>query len=175
LNQYKHLLSFDLSSYGAALALVNQFVDGDSCKDFELSPCGASAQVILLFKDEMALKIVQENAVSYFRSQIKDVKAVVNVNEKLLPCYLSQNKVQLQSKMYVLEGSFVSSGLMLMQNLLKQGAEPVDFRIVRTEPKNVILTVTADTPPDLTLADQLQYKATAIESVQPALKEFFQI
>jgi len=115
LNQYKHLLSFDLSSYGAALSVVNQFVDGDDCRDFELSPCGISAQLILLFKDEMTLKIVRENAGSYFKSQIKDVKSVENINEKLLPCYLSQNKTELKKNLVVLEGGFVSSGLQLMQ------------------------------------------------------------
>jgi hypothetical protein len=175
LNPYKHLLSFDLSSYGAALAMINHFVDGDACRELELSPCGISAQLILLFKDEMALKIVSENAISYFKSQIKDLKIVSGIHEKLLPCYLSQNKVELKKKMVILEGGFISSGLLLMQNLLEQDADPVDFRIVRTEPKNVILTVTTDSDLNLSMADTLQFKSTVVDSIQPALKNFFQI
>jgi hypothetical protein len=62
-----------------------------------------------------------------------------------------------------------------MQNLLEQGAEAVDFRIIRTQPKNVILTVTSDSALDLAPAESLQFKVTPIESVQPALRSFFQI
>ncbi|MCC2680064.1 MAG: hypothetical protein K0R29_2640 [Pseudobdellovibrio sp.] len=175
MNQYNHLIAFDLSSYGAALALVNQFVDNDGCRDFELSPCGTSAQLILLVRDALSLKVIREQASSLLKSQILDVQTVENINSQLLPCYLSQTKTSLQKKLYVFEGIFVASGLALMQELLSQGAQPVDFRVVRTSPKNVILTVTGESALDTTAAGRLQFKTTVIDSIQPSLKEFFQV
>ncbi len=174
MNQYNHLLSFDLSSYGAGLSLVNQFVDNDGCKDFELSPCGNTAQLILLMRDTMVLKVVQESAISLLKSQILDMQLIENLQPQLLPCYLSQNKVALHKKLYVFEGPFVSSGLVLMQDLLNQGAQAVDFRIVRTSPKNVIVTVTSDSALDSKSADQLKFKMTLIDSIQNSLKDFYQ-
>lgn len=174
MNQYKHLLAFDLSSYGAALALINQFVDNDSCRDFELSPCGSQAQLILLFRDVISLRVVRENAASFLKSQILDVQAVEDIHPDLLPCYLSQSKTELQKKLYVFEGSSVASGLVLMQDLLKLGAKPVDFRIVRTAPKNVIITVTSNEVLADGKADRSSFKATIIDSIQPSLKSFFQ-
>jgi len=174
LNQFNHLIAFDLSSYGAALALVNQFVDNDGCRDFELSPCGTSAQLILLVRDALALKVMREQASSILKSQILDIQTVENINSQLLPCYLSQSKTALQQKLYVFEGTFVASGLALMQELLGQGAKPMDFRVVRTAPKNVILTVTSEASLDIAAATRLQFKSTVIDSIQPALKEFFQ-
>lgn len=175
MNQYNHLLAFDLTSYGAALTLVNQFVDNDSCRDFEVSPCGVQAQVILLFRDVLSLKVVRENAASFLKSQVLDVQTVENIHPSLLPCYLSQTKAELQKKLYIFEGASVASGLVLMQDLLKQGAAPVDFRIVRTSPKNVIVAVTSHDQLNAGTADRLQFKTTVIDSIQPSLKEFFQI
>lgn len=174
MNQYKHLLSFDLSSYGAGLALLNQFVDNDGCRDFELSPTGTSAQLILLLRDSLSLKVVIETAQSLLKSQILDSKAVENFHAELLPCYLSQNKAVLQKKLFVFEGSYVSSGLALMQELLQQGAKPVDFRIVRTGPKNVIISVTSDADLNLAPVEHLQFKISVIDPIQPALKSYFQ-
>ena len=175
LNQYKHLLAFDLSSYGTGLSLINQFVDNDGCIDFELSPCGTTAQLILLTRDAMVMQVIKEKALVYFKSQIIDLKTIENVDSRLLPCYLSQNKTVLKKKLFVFEGTYVASGLQLMQNLLGQGAEPVDFRIVRTAPKNVIVTVTSDSSLEVATAEQLLFKVCIIDDVQPSLKNYFQI
>lgn len=175
MNRYNHLIAFDLSSYGAALALVNQFVDNDGCRHFELSPCGGAAQLILAVRDTISLNIIRESAVSILKSQILDVQIIENIHPQLLPCYLSQTKVALQKRLYVFEGPFVASALVLMQELLKQGAEPVDFRVVRTSPKNVILTVTCDNVLNTSAVEIAQFKKTEIEAIQPSLKDFFQV
>jgi hypothetical protein len=39
----------------------------------------------------------------------------------------------------------------------------------------VILTVTTDSDLNLSMADTLQFKSTVVDSIQPALKNFFQI
>ncbi len=175
MNQYKHLIAYDLTSYGAALSLVNQFVDGDTVTDFEVSPCGSQAHVILLSKDITALQIIKDSSLSFFKSQIFDVELIQDINEKLLPTYLSQNKTQLKKNLFILEGNSLAGAFVVMQDLLKQMAEPVDFRIVRTEPKSIILTATSDLQIDFKIADRFNYKKTIIENVRPSLKNFFEI
>lgn len=173
MNQYKHLLSFDLTSYGAALGLINQFVDDEAIKVFEVSPVGNSAQLILLAKDLVSLQVVKAQSESILKSQVLDSCLIENINENLLPTYLSQNKTNIAKNIAVFEGTYVSAGLLLAQKLLMGRAALLDFRIVRTNPKNVILTATSDQSGIYDGIDIGHFKKTIIENVQSTLKNYY--
>lgn len=175
LPQYKHLLAFDLTSYGSALAVINKYVDDENVKVFEVSPCGQSAILILLAKEPMALQVVKTESLAMLKSQILESCVIENVHTDLLPTYLSQNKTSLQKVMAVLEGGLVSSGLFLANELLIEGLSLVDFRVIRTHPKNVVITVTANSAMAMAHFQNLDFKYTYIEDIQPALKAFYEI
>jgi hypothetical protein len=173
LNQYKHLLSFDLTSYGAALSLINQFVDDEAIKVFEVSPLGHSAQLILLAKDLVSLQVVKAQSVGLLKSQILDSCLIENIHAELLPTYLSQNKTEVAKNIAIFEGGFVSTGFVLAQKLLLSDSKLLDFRIVRTNPKNVILTATSNQSTSYENLDIEKFKKTIIENVQASLKNYF--
>ncbi len=174
MNQYKHLLAFDLASYGAALGMINQFADDTTIKVFEVSPCGTSAILILLSADTMSLQIVKSQCETLFKSQIMSASIVENIHEDLLPVYLSQNKVELKSNLLILEGNWVSSAFELANTILLTGEQLVDFRIIRTFPKNVILTMTS-TNNEIEKIDSKDFKKTFIENLQPVLKSYYEL
>ena len=66
------------------------------------------------------------------------------------------------------------AGLVIMQSLLSKGAAAVDFRIVRTDRKNVIITATVDEAESVKDIELFAFKKTRIEKVEPGLKNFFQ-
>ncbi|MBY0553342.1 hypothetical protein K2P97_02355 [bacterium] len=171
-NQFKHLLAFDLASYGAALGIINQYVDDSLVKVFEISPCGSSATLILLSSDVVSLQIIKSQSESIFKSQILAISLVENVHEDLLLAYLSQNKTVLKNHLVVLEGSYVSSALEVANSLLKANETLVDFRIIRTFPKNVVLTFTNNKIQSFEYKD---FKKTIIENIQPVLKSYYEI
>lgn len=175
MNKYKHLISFDLSSYGTALSILNQFADGENVKDFEVSLCGTSAQLILLAQDTVSLQVIKGEAQALFKSQILDVQIVENIHVDLLPAYLSQNKPQIQNSMAVLEGIFVSTGLVLLQQALLAGFGVVEFRVVRTAPKNVILILTSNNEADFIKINSMNFKLNQISKVEKILKSYFEI
>jgi len=175
LNQYNHLLAFDLSSYGAAFAIINQFVDDEAVKVFEVSPCGPSAILILLSKDAISLQIVKSEVDVIYKSQILSSVLIENIHPELLPAYLSQNKTKLNNSLIILEGSFVAASLSLAQKALEEKNALVDFRVVRTFPKNVILTITAASVDQLVNSDAFDFKKTYIENIEPSLKSFYEI
>ena len=174
MNQYKHLLAFDLASYGAALGMINQFADDTTIKVFEVSPCGSSAVLILLSNDKVSLQIVKSQSESLFKSQIMSVSLIENIHDDLLPVYLSQNKVDLKSNLLILEGNWVSSAFELANTILLAGEQLVDFRIIRTFPKNVILTFTS-TKNEIEEIDSKDFKKTFIENLQPVLKSYYEL
>lgn len=168
----KHLLAFDLASYGAALGIINQYVDDSNVKVFEISPCGSSAILILISSDKMSLQIVKSQSESIFKAQILASAMVENIHNDLLPTYLSQNKVELKNNLLVLEGSYVCSALEIANELLNSGETLVDFRIIRTFPKSVMLTFTSSITKTFEFKD---FKKTIIENVQPVLKSYYEI
>ncbi len=172
--QYKYLLSFDLASYGAALSIINQFVDDSSIKVFEVSPSGSSAILILLANDKVSLQIVKSQSETIFKSQILSSSMVENIHENLLPAYLSQNKVELKNNLIVLEGNYLSTAFELANTLLFSGGLIVDFRTIRTFPKNVVLTF-AVSKNEFSKLDSKEFKKTYIENVQPVLKSYFEL
>lgn len=175
MNKYRHLLSFDLTGYGAALALVNRFVDGEVVRDFELSPTGAEAQLILLSQDVLALQVIKNDGQSYLGSQILQSALIENIHEDLLPTYLSQNKTALAQCLTVLELTSVSNGFLAAQSLLTKGISLVDFRVVRTSPKNIIITATSDSATACDFLDLTPLKKTVLTDLQPSLKSYYEI
>ncbi len=175
LHQYKHLLVFDLSSYGAAFSIINQFVDDDSVKVFEISPCGQSAILILLSKETISLQIIKSEVTSIFGSQILSCVIIENLHADLLPTYLSQNKATLNKTLAILEGSSVALGFALAQKALDEKNILVDFRVIRTHPKSVLLTISAESLGLLVNTDSFDFKKTCIDAIQPILKSYYEI
>ena len=175
MNKYKHLISFDLSSYGTALSILNQFVDGESVKDFELSLSGTSAQLILLAQEVVSLQIIKGESMALFKSQILDVQIVENIHSELLPIYLCQNKPAVKSAMAIFEGAFVSTGLQLLQQALTNNISVVELRVVRTFPKNVVLILTSENENDFEKIASINFKLSQITKVENILKSYFEI
>ncbi|MGZ3692558.1 MAG: hypothetical protein ACXVAX_13700 [Pseudobdellovibrio sp.] len=173
MNKYKNLLCFDLSSYGAALSLLNQFVDGESIIDFEISPCGQQAQLLLLSNELTALQFAQKEALSLLHSQILSSAIISDLHPQLLPIYLSQSKNSPQESLAIFEGSSTANGLKLLQNLLLKGITVLDFRIVRTSPKNVIVVATAEHSKSFDNFETLDFKKSVIEKKQNILNSYF--
>lgn len=172
--QYKHLFAADLSSYGSALAIINKFVDDENVKVFEVSPCGQGGILLLVAKEILPLQILKSECEAMLKSQILNSCVIENCHEQLLKTYLSQNKTKLNKVMAVLEGSFVSSGLFLANELLNENLQLVDFRVIRTFPKNVVITVTAERAMAMAHFQNLDFKYTYIEDIQPSLKAFYE-
>lgn len=175
LNQYKHLIALDLTSYGAAFAIINRFVDDDGIKVFEVSPCGQTAILILLAKEITSAQILISEIASFFKDQVLNIALIENAHTDLLPTYLSQNKTSLNKNLLILEGSSVALGLHLADKLLKQKYALVDFRVIRTFPKNVIISATTASMTELLDIDCANFKKNYIEEVQISLKSFYEI
>lgn len=175
MNKYRHLLSFDLSSYGVALAIINEFVDRENIMDFEVSPCGQQAQLILLGLDIISLQVIKAQAEALFKSQILNACLINEINEQLLPTYLSQNKTPAKKSTMIIELSYVSEGLACAHHLLQSGIDILDFRVVRTSPKNVFIIATAENENSLTAFQHAAGKKTVIADTQPILRSYFEI
>lgn len=175
MNKYKHIIAFDLSSYGAALAIINQFVDDEGVKVFEISPCGTSAILILLAQEINLAQLLKSEIISFFKAQVLNAHVVENIHCDLLPTYLSQNKALLQKNLLVLEGNSIATGLRLADRILKDKHALVDFRVVRTFPKNVILSITTENNIQCLDLDISDFRKTYIEGVQPVLKSYYEV
>lgn len=175
MNQFKNVLVFDLSSYGSALSIINQFVDDTVVKVFEVSPCGQSAILILSASESLALQIIKAESEAIFKAQILSLELIENIHEDLLPTYLSQNITKVQRAMLILENPFVSSAMQIANNYLQSGRQLTDFRVIRTYPKNVILFFTSEKVDNFSDTDLIGFNKTVIDNVQPALKSFFEI
>lgn len=175
MNRYKHLLTFDLSSYGVALAIANQFADDQAIRIFEISPVGTAAQLILIGEEITSLEFVRSEAQSLFRAQILASEVVANMHADLLPVYLSQKSSPLKKSVVIFEGESTAFGLKLAQQILNDGADLVDFRIVRTFPKNVIITATADQAEGLLRLSAAMFRKTCIQNPQRPVRELFEI
>jgi hypothetical protein len=173
--QYRHLCAFDLTSYGAALQMINQFVDDEGVKVFEVSPCGAAATLILLSKEVSVLQLLKAEAQKLFTDSISASVLIENLHADLLPVYLSQNKPILKKSLLVFENSFLSPLLQFADEILKKNISVVDFRLIRTFPVNAILTLTADSANALQTQMAPSFKTTVIENIQPALRSFYEI
>lgn len=172
MNQYRHLLVFDLSSYGVALALINRYADDDAVKVFEVSPCGSAALLLLIAKEPMALSLIQAEAQKLYGAQILKSALISDLHESLLPTYLSQNDTAVSKHLAVLEFSALSDALSEAQKILKSGLELLDLRVVRTYPINVIVCLTSSDASRLP-KESSSGRTTLIENLQPVLKNYF--
>lgn len=175
MNKYKHVLAIDLSSYGAALSIINQFVDDHSIKVFEVSPCGQTAILILASQDLLGLQVVKNEVAAFYRSEILEFSMIENIHEDVVPVYLSQNKPGVGHTLVIIEGPFVSTALKIADQLVKDGNILLDFRVIRTGPKNIILTIGTESAAFFDSFNYAGFKKTLIENIQPSLKAFFEI
>ncbi len=174
MNSYNHLLSFDLTSYGAAMSIVNQFVDHEEVRDFELSPCGSGAQLILLGRQAISLSVLRGQAESLYKSQIIDSSVVENIHPQLLETYLAQNKVSVDAHMIIFEGSSLSEGFSLANEILNKSLNVLEFRMIRGASKNVMITVSDNNLNLLTEISCGTFKKTVIENIQTPLRSYWQ-
>lgn len=171
------LLILDLSSYGSALAIINQFCDEKNVEVFEVSPVGTAGLLILEIKDSVAGNLVKNEVFSFYKNSILSFQLIEKFDLRLLKIYLSQNKDEVQKHLLVQEFSFVSDAFSAAQDWLNQGFSVIDFRVVRTFPANVILTVTSENLEKLVTVKNLGSPkvSSVIEKVEPVLKKYFQI
>lgn len=171
------LLVLDLSSYGSALAIINQFCDEKNVEVFEVSPVGGAAILILEIKDLIASTLLKNEIFSFYKNSILSFRLIEGVDQKLLRIYLSQNQDLVLNHLLIQEFSFVSEAFAAAQELLSNKVSVIDFRVVRTFPMNVILTSTAENLNQLLALKNLGSPrvATVVEKVEPVLKEYYQI
>lgn len=175
LKQFKHLVAFDLSSYGTALQIINHFVDDENIKVFEISPCGTSAILILVSQDLNALSVLKIEALSLFKQQILQSCLLENFHDELLPTYLSQNKIALSKNLIIFESTSLAKSLSLVDQHLKRKINLVDFRVIRTSPINVVLTFSAEEINQAAQNLDENFKMTVIENIQPSVRSFYEI
>lgn len=171
------LLVLDLSSYGSALAIINQFADGKNVVVFEVSPIGTAALLILEIKDRIASHLVKNEIGSFYKSSILSSRLLETFDTSLLKVYLSQNQDEVAKHLLIQEFSFVSEAFAAAQDLLTQQVRVIDFRVIRTFPMNVILTSTSDHIEKLVGIKNIGFPraGTVVEKVEPVLKEYYQI
>ena len=177
MNNQGSLLVLDLSSYGSALAIINQFCDGKSVEVFEVSPVGTAALLILEIKDRIAATLLKTEIISFFKSSVLSSRLIEAYDLNLLKVYLSQNHTSIANHLLVQEFSFVSEALAAADQLIKQDLAVLDLRVIRTFPMNVILTLTSSDVNKLVAVKNAgaPRSSTIIEKVEPVLKEYFQI
>ncbi len=174
---YRHLIAVDLTSYGSALALINQFSDDDGIKVFEISPLGSGALLILMAKEVTAAAILKNQIQSQMNPSVLNLCLIEKAHENLLKTYLSQTTSKVAKSMLIIESSFVSEALGIANKLLHDTIELLDLRVVRTFPSNSIITATHDSSEKLLLAGQANQTAkfTLITDVHPVLKNYFEV
>lgn len=171
------LLVLDLSSYGAALAIINQFCDEKSVEVFEVSPVGTAALLVLEIKDRIASTLLKNEIYSFYKNNILSFRLLEKFDLKLLKIYLSQNQDLVAKHLLVQEFSFLSEAFAAGQELMVQKVNVIDFRVIRTFPMNIILTSTSDDMEQLVKVKNLGSPrvSTIIGKVEPILKEYYQI
>ncbi len=168
---------FDLTKLGTAYQIINAFVDDKVVHAFEVSPIGTQAVLILSSKDSIALKLIYEQCLRFYRSDILQSELIAEINNEVIAAYLSQNKTQILKHMLVVEGESFAKGFATAELLLKNGLHIVDFRAVRTSPPNIAITATSSSVE--TLINMTEFcknaKTTLVENVQSALRTYFEI
>ncbi len=171
------LLVLDLTSYGSALSIINQFCDGKNVDVFEISPAGTAATLILEIKDRISSTLLKNEIFSFYKSSILSFKLVEGFELNLLKVYLSQNQALVLKHFLVQEFSFLSDGFAAANELLLQNINVIDFRVIRTFPLSAIVTSTSNSLEKLVSIKNIGSPrvATIIENVEPALQDFYQI
>lgn len=171
------LLVLDLSSYGAALAIINQFCDEKNVEVFEVSPVGTASILILEIKDRVAGTLLKNEIFAFYKNSILASRLIEDYDLNLLKVYLSQNKAEVLDHILVQEFSFVAEAVSTAHELMSQGLQVIDLRVIRTFPMNVILTTTSGSLEKLVGLKNLgaPRAGTIIEKIEPVLKKYYQI
>lgn len=176
MKQLENLICFDLSSYGGALHIVQQFVNDEDVILLEISPCGQGAILLIGAQELTALQFLQKEAYKLFSNYIISSQIVADVHSKLLPCYLSQESSTLNSHLVVFEAGTFSDAMQLASSALKtEKINIVDFRILRTFPINAILTLTTSDLSNFEKVDHNGFKKTIISKPSSTLKSLYEI
>ncbi|OFZ28436.1 MAG: hypothetical protein A2622_04870 [Bdellovibrionales bacterium RIFCSPHIGHO2_01_FULL_40_29] len=177
LNNVGHLIIFDLSKLGSAYQLINSFVDERTVFVFEVSPVGDRALLILSCHDLISSQLIFSQAQSLFQSEILKSTLIENVENDVVLAYLSQKQSPCRSHFLILEENYFSLAFKKAQELFRSGVEIMDFRAIRTNPPNLVVTMTHDSVDFLNsmLMKLESGKATIVADVQPSLKAFFEI
>lgn len=168
---------FDFAKVGTAYLIINSFVDEVVIQVFEISPVGGRAVLILRSADKLALEFIYQQCLTLHGSDILECAFIDELDENIVACYLSQNHPTLKKNLFVVEERFVSKAFLIAKSLLEEGLVLIDFRVVRTDPPNIIITSSDDSIDRLSLFMQSNklLKSTIIENVQKPLQSFFQI
>lgn len=171
------MVVIDLSSYGSALAIVNQFCDDQDVKCFEVSPVGSAALVILATKEPMAAQVLKVEITSQWGQSVICMAVIEDAHVDLLKTYLSQTSVSTSQNILVLESPHISEAMAAADQLLKSSISLLDFRVVRTFPSNAILTATLNRLEALIDFSEKNknFKSTLIPNMTPVLKNYFDI
>ncbi len=175
--KYKNLLVLDLTSYGAAFAVLNRFVDDEQVKVFEISPIGQKAVLMLLLQDEITATILQKEIKIFFSNEIISSGLIINFDQKVLETYLSQKQEAVLSQLCIAEFSVVSDAFLWLHRILKQNINLVDFRIIRTSLLNVIITISSN---DSSWHKQIEQATTCgklhfIDKVEAVTRSYFEL
>lgn len=176
MSNLEQLLILDLSSYGVALSIINQFCDDKDVRVFEVSPIGTVALLVLLVKEKTLAAILKNEIFSFYKNSVLSMRLIENFDPQILMVYLSQNKAEVLKNILVQEFSFVSEAFAAAQLLLEKKISLIDFRVVRTYPLNAILISTsAEIESLIQIKSQVSGKTqTLIEKTEPTLKAYFQ-
>lgn len=177
MNSYRHLVVIDLSSYGSALALLNQFGDDVDVKVFEVSPMGSGALLVLLTKEAMAASVLKAEIIAHWAPSIVHIEVISDAHPDLLSTYLSQATAAVTTNILVLESAYVSQAMRAADLLLKKSISLIDFRIIRTFPSNSILIASHNQVSELVNFSNgnEKLKPTIISNVSENLRSYFEV
>ena len=177
MSNYRHLIVVDLSSYGSALALINELCDDEGVKVFEVSPMGSGALLIMMTKEITAAAIVKSQIQSQMNPSVLNICLIENAHDELLKTYLSQTQVKVEKNIIVIECAFVSEAIVVANQLLSDSVNLLDLRVVRTFPSNTIITATATQAEKLleSVKGKANTKYNLIVNPQLVLKSYFEI
>lgn len=171
----KNFLVIELSNLGSAYSIVNQFAEIDSVDVFEISPIGAGSILILSSSDALSAEILYNNIKTNYKNSILNIQLILEIQTEVILTYLSQNKPNLKKHLAVIEAGSVANMFMYANKLLDKKIELIDFRLIRTRPANVILTVTTDNIETLSQLNFTDAHVTIINDLQPVTKSYFEI
>lgn len=167
----------DLTSYGSSLAILNQFVDDDVVKVFEVSPTGQASFLILTTQSLVDAEILESQIIKIYKDDILSIELIKNIKSEVVQTYLSQKAPDVKKSIAVFEMDRLSKAFFVANEMMEKNIHLLDFRVVRTQPCNIILTVSADSASQLLEAKSKYFfaKATIISEVQNTLKSYFEI
>ncbi len=177
MNSLGSIAVFDLAKIGTAYLIINSFVDEAVIQVFEVSPIGGRAVLILRSADSMALEFAYRQCLTLHKADILNHSFIPQLDENIMSCYLSQNHPTLKKHLFVAEEHFLSTAFNIATSLTEEAFTLIDFRVVRTDPPNIIITSSDDSIERLNLFMQKNnlLKATLIANVQKPLQAYFQI